>query len=145
MSSVSRSFAQIAPRSKYLFVPIDRNYGGFTAAQLASVVADSQSIIKSYDGTILNTTNSNSLFNSIDNDVVGITQGDVYRDLGKQLHVYENGVAVATFTYCQKVEDTNGQLFEGVGGAPNIYMCTWQSAGAACPSRLVMVKAVRTG
>jgi hypothetical protein len=145
MSSVSRGFAQIPSRSKYLFVPIQRDNGGFTAAQLANVVANSQSIIKSYDGTVLDTTDSNSLFNSIDNTVISINQGDVYRDLGKQLHVYENGVAVATFTYCQLVEDTNGELYEGVGDAPNIYMCTWQSAGSNCPSRLVMVKAVRTG
>lgn len=146
MSSVSRSFAQISSRSKYLFVPRESNNGGFTAAQLASAVAASPSLIKSYDGTILNTTNFDSFLN-------GVATGDryyidvpyLYRDLGTQLRLYENDVHVVTFTYCQRVQDPNGETNEGVGSEPNIYLCTWQAAGNNCPNPLGMIKAIRTG
>jgi hypothetical protein len=144
MSSVSRSFAQIAPRSKYLFVLRQSTNGGFTAAALASAVAASQTIIKSYDGTVLNTTNFDSFLNGV-GDRYNLDIGDLYRDLGKQLHLYQNDVRVVTFTYCQRVQDPSGQLTEGVGSEPNIYICTWQAAGENCPNPLGMVKAVRTG
>ena len=144
MSSVSRGFAQLAPRSKYLFVLDQSTNGGFTAAQLASAVAASQAIIKSYDGTVLNTTNFDSFLNGV-GDRYNLDIGDLYRDLGKQLHLYQNDVRVVTFTYCQRVQDPSGQLTEGVGSEPNIYICTWQAAGENCPNPLGMVKAVRTG
>jgi hypothetical protein len=144
MSSVSRSFAQISSRSKYLFVLRQSTNGGFTAAVLASAIAASPSLIKSYDGTVLNTTNFDSFLNGV-GARYNLDIGDLYRDLGKQLHLYQNDVHVVTFTYCQRVQDSSGQLTEGVGSEPNIYICTWQAAGENCPNPLGMVKAVRTG
>jgi len=144
MSSVSRGFAQIPSRSKYLFVPTESTNGGFTAAVLASAVAGSQSLIKSYDGTVLNTTNFNSFLNGVGSRY-HLYPGSLYRDLGKQLHLYQNEVHVVTFTYCQRMQDPSGETNEGVGSEPNIYLCTWQAAGANCPNPLGMVKAIRTG
>ena len=146
MSSVSRGFSQIAPRSKYLFVPTESTNGGFTAAQLASAVAGSQSLIKSYDGTVLNTTNFDSFLNGVATGArYHLYAPYLYRDLGKQLHLYQNDVHVVTFTYCQRVQDPNGETNEGVGSEPNIYLCTWQAAGNNCPNPLGMIKAIRTG
>ena len=94
--------------------------------------------------TVLNTTNFNSFLSGV-GDRYNLDIGDLYRDLGKQLHLYQNDVHVVTFTYCQRVQDVSGQLTEGVGSEPNIYICTWQAAGENCPNPLGMVKAVRTG
>ena len=145
MSSVARGFSQIPATGQYLFVPASSNHGGFTAASLATTLSNDSSYVLSYDGTILNTTNAATFLNDISSPV-GISSGDVYRDMGKQLHVYEDGVKIALFRYAQKVEDPNASTHnEGVGSSPNIYICTWQAAGVYCPNAYAMVKVVRTG
>jgi len=141
--SVLRSYAQVAPRVHDLYVPADSNYGGFTAVALAARVAGNAANVKSFDGSMLNAVNAGDFLNGIANPVALVTK-EVYRDLGKELVVLENGVKVAVFRYAQKISD-DGPLHEGVGESPNIYICTWQSAGGNCPSRYAMVKVVRTG
>jgi len=141
--SVLRAYAQVAPRVHDLYVPADSNHGGFTSADLLARVSANAANVKSFDGSMLNTLNSGDFLNGISNPVA-ISQKQVYRDLGKELVILENGVKVAVFRYAQKISD-DGPLHEGVGVSPNIYICTWQSAGGDCPSAYAMVKVVRTG
>ena len=141
--SVLRSYAQIAPRIHDMYVPADSNHGGFRAVDLLARVSANAANVKSFDGSMLNTLNAGDFLNGIDNPV-GLYTKDVYRDLGKELVVFQMGVKVAVFRYAQRIYD-NGPLYEGVGDSPNIYICTWQSAGGNCPSAYAMVKVVRTG
>ena len=95
-----------------------------------------------FDGTVLNVINYANFINGIGQSGINvINAGDMYRDLGKVLHIYEKGVKMATFRYAQKVDDNNAGT-EGVGGYPPLYMCVWQAAGGACPNAYAMVKVV---
>ena len=145
MTSLLRSYSQIVKSSEFLFVPSNSNHGGFTVSQLnAQVAASPNNVIRS-DGTVLNVKNYSDFVNGIANTGINnIYAGEMYRDLGKVLHIYEAGVKAATFRYAQKVDDNNAGA-EGVGGYPNLYMCVWQAAGGACPSAYAMVKVVRAG
>jgi len=131
--------------SEFLFVPSYSNHGGFTVGQLQAQVSDSGSNVIRFDGTVLNVTNYANFVNGIGQTGINvINAGEVYRDLGKVLHIFEKGVKAATFRYAQKVDDNNAGA-EGVGGHPNLYMCVWQAAGGACPNAYAMVKVVRAG
>ena len=157
MSSVGRSFSQIPAGSQYLFVPQNSNHGGFTPAQLSTSISDVADTVLSYDGTILNTTDAAGLLDDISGNYYTYTQatgdyynsilsGDVYRDLGKQLHLLEKGVKIAVFRLAQRVQDPSSSIHnEGVGTYPNLFICTWQAAGVNCPNAYAMVKVVRTG
>ena len=145
MSSVLASYSQIPVRSKYLFAVTTSNHGGFTSDQLAAAVASNPSNILTYDGTILNTVSAASFLGSIGEESYNaIVTGELYRDLGKKLYVQQNGMSCAIFTYSQAVYDA-GLENEGVGNAPNLWICTWQAAGTACPNQYMMVKVVRAG
>jgi hypothetical protein len=147
MSSIGRGFSQIPPGSKYMFVPRDSTNGGFTPAVLDTVISSNTNLIVSYDGTVLNTTDSDAFLTAIVSEgTQSITLGNLYRDMGKQLHLYQNGVKTVVFRLGQKVEDPDVEVYtEGVGTSPNIYLCTWQSQGSQCPNPLGMIKVVRTG
>ena len=142
MSSVVSVVAQIPTHAKNLYVVVNSNHGGFRTYDLkARVVAEASEVI-SFDGTILNCTNAGSVLDGIGNQV-SVAIGDLYRDMGRKLHVQQNGRTCAIFTYSQLVNDNNAEN-EGVSPtAPNIWICTWQAAGAACPSAYAMVKAIR--
>ena len=128
-----------------MFVPTYSNHGGFTISQLQAQAVNSASNVIRFDGTVLNVKNYANFVNGIAQTGINvINAGEVYRDLGKVLHIFENGVKMATFRYAQKVDDANAGA-EGVGGQPNLYMCTWQAAGGSCPSAYAMVKVVRAG
>jgi len=146
MSSVVRGFSQIPNASKYMFVPFAKNHGGFTQADLDSVISGNPELVIQYDGTILNSSNAWNLIGNIDYDnaVNSIAAGDIYRDMGKQLHIMQDGVKIASFRYGQKVDDGNNGA-EGVGSHPNLWLCTWVGAGPYCPESYGMVKVVRTG
>ena len=145
MTSLLRSYSQIVKSSEFLFVPTYSNHGGFTISQLQAQAVNSASNVIRFDGTVLNVKNYANFVNGIAQTGINvINAGEVYRDLGKVLHIFENGVKMATFRYAQKVDDANAGA-EGVGGQPNLYMCTWQAAGGSCPSAYAMVKVVRAG
>jgi len=144
MSSVLSSYAQIPARSRFLFATASSNHGGFTNSTLVSQIAAKTYVI-AFDGTILNTTDVGSFLGQMNGSAVPIAAGDLYRDMGKELHILQNDVKIAIFRYGQKVYDQPGNPSEGVGAAPNIWICTWQSQGHDCPNQFAMVKAVRTG
>jgi hypothetical protein len=146
MSSVLSAYAQIPARSKYLFVPRASNHGGFTAAQLSARISADAANVMYNDGTVLNTTDAWSFIGGMAYDF-GINRlelGDVYRDMGKELHISQDGVKIAVFRYAQKVDDGNN-FAEGFGTHPNLWICTWVGAGPFCPESYGMVKVVRTG
>jgi hypothetical protein len=143
MSSVISTVAQVPSGGKNLFVPFNSNHGGFTKSNLLQTLKDDASLVISYDGTILNCTDPWTVMADIGNPV-SISQGELYRDMGKSLHFQKNGVLVAIFRYAQLVNDTN-LYYEGVPPSrPNIWICTWQSAGGNCPSAYGMVKVIRS-
>ena len=141
MSSVSSSFAQTPRSGKYLFAPAESAYGGFSVASLTAAVASNASIVKSFDGSMLNSTNAVSFISSI-GAPTHIYAGDLFLDMGKQLHVMENGVLVAIFRLAQKMMDPSSYT-EGIN-ADSIYICTYQSSGSNCTSPFAMVKVVRS-
>jgi len=141
MSSVARAYSQIPAHGQFLYVPANSNHGGFTNVALAARLADNASNIISFDGLQLNTINYSDFLNGM--SAQSISQGNLFRDMGKEIHVLQKGVKVAVFRYGQLVND-NDNITEGVGASPNIFLCTWQSAGTACPSALSMVKVIRS-
>ena len=142
MSSIHRSFSQIPARGKYFYVPVTSNHGGFTEQALASNIVSDNNLVLSNQGTILNVSDASEFIGDL--DVVQINAGEVYRDMGKEVRVLENGSEVALFRLCQLVSD-NGDGYEGVPSVPNIFICTWQAYGLQCPAALAMTKVVRTG
>jgi len=141
MSSVVRAYAQLPAHGKFLYVPMNSTHGGFTDAALNAQLAANASNVISFDGLQLNTSDYATFLNGVSS--VSIVAGDLFRDLGKEIHLLQNGVKVAVFRHAQLVNDNNA-MYEGVGGAPNLFLCTWQSAGSVCPSALGMVKVVRS-
>lgn len=147
MSSVGRSPSQIPAGSKYMFVPRDSTNAGFTPEVLQTVISSNAALIVSNDGTVLNTNDSDAFLNAIVSEgTQSVSIGNLYRDMGKQLHLYQNGVKTVVFRLGQRVEDPGVEVYtEGVGSYPNIFLCTWQSQGSQCPNPLGMIKVVRTG
>ena len=146
MTSLLRSIAQIVKSSEYLFVPRSSNSGGFTSAQLrSSIDAQPANVIRA-DASVVNVLNFNTFMSNFSNDGSNnaITVGQLYRDMGKVLHVLQNGIKMATFRYGQLMDDANA-VAEGVGIAQNFYLCVWQADGSACPNPYAMVKVVRAG
>ena len=117
------------------------NYGGFNTTVFLTAINGNSNVI-SYDGTILNTTNPNTVLSSISGGV-NVAIGELYRDMGKKLYVQQNGINCAIFTYAQLVDDA-GAVNEGVPNVPNIWICTWQAAGTTCVSPYGMVRVVRS-
>jgi len=140
MSSVARAYAQLPAHGQFFYVPVNSNHGGFTNVALAARLAANASNVISFDGLQLNTKDYGTFLNGMSAE--SISQGNLFRDMGKEIHVLQNGVKAAVFRYGQLVDD-NDNLTEGVGSSPNLFLCTWQSAGTACPSALSMVKVVR--
>lgn len=149
MSSIQRQFAQIPNRSRLLYTIGTGT--GFTRFGLSNAIAAHPTLVKMYDGTILNTTNGNT-FASLYLTGVSIAAGSIYRDMGKQLYVQTNGMTEAIYTYCQLVQ---GPYSEGVPDAynvtnstsvGNVYICTWTNdTTGATPHLPITVSAVRTG
>ena len=136
MSSLQKSFAQIPSRSRLLFAI--NGDAGFTTLKLTNTIAANPTAVVMYDGTILNTTNADIFLGYIGTGRT-FTTGNVFRDLGKTLHLQTNGRTDYIFTYVQQVQ---GPFAEGVPDnynvnsttAGNFYICTWAanvSAGAA--------------
>lgn len=144
--SVSRGYAQIATGSKFLYSPANTGHGGFTPFALAADLVSNASLVISATDSMINTTNAASFLNGMNGDAIYFNQGDAFRDMGKQLHLLEKGVKIATFRLAQKVEDPSASIHnEGVGTFPTVYTCVWQAAGVYCPNAFSMVKVVRTG
>ena len=137
----SVGFAQIPAGGKNLFVIRDHTNGGFTTPALLAAVRNNSSVI-SYDGTILNCTNTNDILGSV--TTTQVYQYQVWRDMGKSLHVKKEGMTEAIFTYAQLVDDNNAG-YEGVPSVPNLWICTWQASGSGCPTPVGMVYVVRSG
>jgi len=152
MSSVGRGYAQVSARTGFLYVSQYSNHGGFTDAQLNAAVQAHPEYVVGYDSNILNLNDIGSFFNTIANTATNnLNVHDLYRDLGRELHVYQttasqSATKVGIFRYFQQVKDGGAAPYtEGVGSHPNLWICTWQSAGGDCPTQYLMVKGTRTG
>ena len=127
MSSLQKSIAQIPSRSRLLFAISGDS--GFTQLKLTNAIAANPTAVVMYDGTILNTTNADTFLGYI-NYGRTFTTGNIFRDLGKTLHLQTNGRTDYILTYVQQVQ---GPFAEGVPDnynvnsttAGNFYICTW--------------------
>lgn len=127
MSSIQRSPAQIPYKSRLLFAI--NGDSGFTQLKLTNAIAAYPSAVLQYDGTILNTTNADTFLGYI-NYGRAFSTGNVFRDLGKTLHLQTNGRVDYILSYVQQVQ---GPKAEGVPNnydvnstsAGNFWICTW--------------------
>ncbi len=127
MTSLQKSFSQIPHRSRLLFAIAGDS--GFTQLKLTNAIAAHPSDVLKYDGTILNTTEAGTFLGYINYGRTYAT-GNVFRDMGKTLHMQTNGRTDYILTYVQQVQ---GPLAEGVPNdynvnsltAGNFWICTW--------------------
>jgi hypothetical protein len=144
MTSVQRGLSQTPFKSRLLFAITGDS--GFTQLKLTNAIAANQSAVLQYDGTILNTTNADTFLGYI-NYGRAFSQGEVFRDLGKTLHLQTNGRVDYILSYVQQVQ---GPRAEGVPdnydvnstSAGNFWICTWASNIA---SGGIGVNVVRSG
>ena len=127
MTSLQKSFSQIPQRSRLLFAIAGDS--GFTQLKLTNAIAAYPRDVLHFDGTILNTTEASAFIRNIDYGRMYAT-GNVFRDMGKTLHVQTNGRTDYILTYVQQVQ---GPLAEGVPNDyntdslsnGNFWICTW--------------------
>ena len=127
MSSLQKSYSQIAPRSKFLFsISSD---SGFTQLKLNNAVDANPGLVLGNNGTVLNTTDASAFIGAIGYGR-SYRQGVMFRDLGKTLHVQTKGRTDYIMTYVQEVR---GFKSEGVPNnfgvsstsTGNFWICTW--------------------
>jgi len=127
MSSLQKSFSQIAPRSKFLYSIFDDS--GITQLKLKNTIEANPGLVLDNNGTVLNTTDAGAF--------IGVTgygrefkAGILFRDLGKTLHIQTKGRTDFILTYVQEVR---GSKSEGVPNnfgvnstsKGNFWICTW--------------------
>jgi hypothetical protein len=107
---------------------------GFTPLQLKQTLQAHSIYVRLYNGTILDTVNAPRFLQTL-----GLQReyfaGDLFKDLGKEMHIQTNGMDVFRFRLVQTV---NGYFTEGVpidydGGSDpltkgDFYICTWVSS-----------------
>jgi hypothetical protein len=144
MSSLQKSFSQIPSRSRLLFAVAGDS--GFTQLKLTNAIAANSSAVLQYDGTILNTRDAGAFIGYIDYGRSFAT-GDLFRDLGKTLHIQTNGRTDYILSYVQQI-----RAFKSEGVPPNynensttggnFWICTWNADNANAG---IGVNVVRTG
>lgn len=142
MSSVLRAPSQIPVRAKYLIVDLSLNIAGTTPSTGEAFVidankalpADSRTVI---DAAVLDVASGAAKIATR----VNLTQGDLYRDLGRQVVVVNAmGDHLAHFRAAQLV---SGPATEGVPAVSSVgfpgfelYICVWSAtAGQVAVSR----------
>jgi hypothetical protein len=124
MSSVQSAFAQVGPREKYLVVTVAAAVGAGTTAAYTTTPLDSTATVAEFAAARTGS---------------ALTVGQLYRDLGKTLNVYNptTNVQVEKYVLAQLV---SGSGSEGVATTPvGVYLRVW----AADP--LAKVAVARTG
>lgn len=136
MASMYRSYAQQAPRSKYI---LSLSSGtGFTLAALQSAVTTYAQSVLQYEGPIVNTTAASTFLGNI--STRSFNSSVAFMDLGKLLVFQTRGQDMFRFRLVQEI---NGGSTEGVPGnypTNQFYICVW----SADPS-VKAVRAARSG
>ena len=144
MTSLQKSFSQIPSRSRILFA-IEAD-SGFTQLKLTNAIAAHSSSVIQYDGTILNTEDAGAFIGYI-NYGRTFAKGDIFRDLGKTLHIQTNGRTDYILTYVQqmrafKSEGVPPNYNENSTTGGNFWICTWNADNANAG---IGVNVIRTG
>lgn len=130
MSSVLRVPSQIPVRAKYLIVDVSAN-PGLTAAAGEAFELSGTAMWPAEGRTIMLNTDLNTIALP-----VNLTQGQLYRDLGRQVVVVDAySRHLAHFRAAQLV---SGAASEGVPAdyIPDVYICVWSAtAGQVSVSR----------
>ena len=144
MTSLQTSFAQIPKRSRILFaIAAD---SGFTQLKLTNAISAYPNLVVSNNGTVLNTTNAGTFIGNIGYGR-SFETGNIFRDLGKELHVQTNGRTDYILSYVQQIR---GATTEGVPDNYNVnstsqgnfWICTW---AADVITAAIGVNVVRSG
>ena len=117
MSSVQSAFSQVAPREKFLVA---------TGAAVNRVVVSGETVTSSMSSTAWSGANGATAAGA------AITAGDLFRDMGKTVTVYDPDTLLAVEKY-QKVFLVAGPGSEGVptGTLPaDRYVRVWDAAGS---------------
>lgn len=144
MTSLQTSFAQMPKRSRILFAV--SGDAGFTQLKLTNTISAYPNLILSNNGTVLNTTNASTFIENTGYGRSFIT-GNIFRDLGKELHVQTNGRTDYILSYVQQIK---GATTEGVPDNYNVnsttlgnfWICTWTANN---DTATIGVNVVRSG